>query len=53
MSLRPRSIFGRNIQVRLVTVEADGHTYRRLFSYPELNATLIVMEREELTQLVR
>ena len=27
--------------LRLVTVEADGHTYRRLFSYPELNATSI------------
>lgn len=24
---------------RLVTVKADGHTYRRLFSYPTLNAT--------------
>lgn len=25
--------------LRLVTVKADGHTYRRLFSYPTLNAT--------------
>ena len=24
--------------LRLVTVKADGHTYRRLFSYPTLNA---------------
>lgn len=24
---------------RLVTVKADSHTYRRLFSYPQLNAT--------------
>ena len=27
--------------LRLVTVKADGHTYRRLFSYPTLNATSI------------
>ena len=25
--------------LRLVTVKADGHTYRRFFSYPTLNAT--------------
>ena len=29
--------------LRLVTVKADGHTYRRLFSYPELNATAIAI----------
>ncbi|WP_443743580.1 hypothetical protein [Sutterella sp.] len=27
--------------LRLVTVKADGHTYRRLFAYPQLNATSI------------
>lgn len=29
--------------LRLVTVKADGHTYRRLFSYPQLEATSIVI----------
>lgn len=27
--------------LRLVTVKADGHTYRRLFSYPKFDATSI------------
>ena len=34
---------GNNSSLRLVTVKADGHTYRRLFSYPELNATAIAI----------
>lgn len=29
--------------LRLVAVKADGHTYRRLFAYPQLNATSIVI----------
>lgn len=36
----------------LVTVKADGHTYRRLFSYPTLNATsgLPVLSSSKETQ---
>lgn len=38
--------------LRLVTVKADGHTYRRLFSYPTLNATsgLPVLSSSKETQ---
>lgn len=38
--------------LRLVTVKADGHTYRRLFSYPTLNATsgLPVLSSSKKTQ---
>lgn len=38
--------------LRLVTVKADGHTYRRLFSYPTLNATsgLTVLSSSKETQ---
>ena len=39
--------------LRLVTVKADGHTYRRLFSYPTLNATsgLPVLSSSKETRL--
>ena len=38
--------------LRLVTVKADGHTYRRLFSYPTFNATsgLPVLSSSKETQ---
>ena len=38
--------------LRLVTVKADGHTYRRLFSYPTLNVTsgLPVLSSSKETQ---
>lgn len=38
--------------LRLVTVKADSHTYRRLFSYPTLNATsgLPVLSSSKETQ---
>lgn len=38
--------------LRLVTVKADDHTYRRLFSYPTLNATsgLPVLSSSKETQ---
>ena len=38
--------------LRLVTVKADGHTYRRLFSYPTINATsgLPVLSSSKETQ---
>ena len=38
--------------LRLVTVKVDGHTYRRLFSYPTLNATsgLPVLSSSKETQ---
>ena len=38
--------------LRLVTVKADGHTYRRLFSFPTLNATsgLPVLSSSKETQ---
>ena len=38
--------------LRLVTVKADGHTYRRLFSYPTLTATsgLPVLSSSKETQ---
>ena len=38
--------------LRLVTVKADGHTYRRLFSWPTLNATsgLPVLSSSKETQ---
>lgn len=38
--------------LRLVTVKADGHTYRHLFSYPTLNATsgLPVLSSSKETQ---
>ena len=38
--------------LRLVTVKADGQTYRRLFSYPTLNATsgLPVLSSSKETQ---
>lgn len=51
-SYAAKSYTSNDSSLRLVTVKADGHTYRRLFSYPTLNATsgLPVLSSSKETQ---